>query len=246
MSAPQVRCEMGWKTAAIFVNHGTPGYFAQNPPHKPELARQLIHELDLDGFASAEEFPFGGTPVQTTPDFKSYHGAALYPPDNKFEIGAYDGGIIIADKKLYGVVETADSNPIVNQLIHKYGQSTIMMLELHSVVGYVAYAMYEHQHLVRKFSGADGEISLDVGDPLPEEQSLFKTSRVREDADGKRTRLFQVTHDDGETEEYDQLEIAETLAFAACSRFFGCPLDMFSGDQLRLERFTRKPWWKIW
>lgn len=246
---------MGWKACCILVNQRERGYLGANPHHDGQNARKLIAEFGLPGYARAETFQFKGQPILETPagmKMKSgrgdkcapllanaYAGSALYPKSDTYELGVYDGAVIYADRTVFDAVSKPHES-VAGRFISKFADGEIMILEAHSVVNYIAYALYQSGKEVRAYAGdADNGVTLERGDPLPEEQQFYDKSLLR---DGNRIFFSEVA---GREEEFDHTDIAETLAFHVASRFFGCPLDEYDGN-IYLERFYKLPWWHFW
>jgi hypothetical protein len=121
-------------------------------------------------------------------------------------------------------------------------QSTILALELHSVVNLYGYALFQNCQLVRGRAGsAEDGVFLDTGDPLPEEQPLFAKSVPNSDGDQVWLDEF-----DGVTEEMDHSCMGEEFVFEISQRFFGERFDCFDHDELSMSEYksTSKTIWQ--
>ena len=232
---------MGWKAASIFVNERGPGYFGTLPPHNPEKARKICHSLGLS-FSNTKQSTFEN---------------GLYPPAGTFALGAYEGGLILADQDELIGCSGEDDDPTVLKILHQYPDASILCITLHSVVNHWGYALYENSKLLRRFVGdADDGIALEEGQLQPEEKTLFERSRQTEPG----RRIFQIDIN-GVTEEFPENAAGEELVFRMASRFFGQPLDhckpvdlfdlqleLFSKPQKATSSFksSAKPLWKFW
>jgi hypothetical protein len=244
---------MGYKAASIFVNEREPGYFGTLPAHNPEKARQICRSLGL-AFSSAMPSTFED---------------GLWPPPGTFALGAYDGGMILADQDALGDCTIEGNNPLLLKTQQLYPNAAFLCVTLHSVVDHWGYALYEKSRLVRRFVGdADEGIVFDEGHLQPEEKPLFERSRATEPG----RRIFEMDFN-GVIEKSPEHCVGEQLVFLMAARFFGQPLDRSKPVDffdLRLEVFTKptpfssalnvltsrstptigspsqKPWWKFW
>lgn len=206
---------MGWKAACILVSTREPGYLGTLPQHDPQAARELIDRLALGPYSSCglTDFDYG-----------------IFPESGRLVIGAYDGAAIVAERNLiYGTV-TGENAWILQTLLALFPDAELLVIELHSVVNYFAYAYYRHGKLRRAYAGdAEHGVVVDIGELQPEESEYFAHSEVR---DG--VRYFNM---DGETWTVDQ--VGENLVFAMASKFFGRTLDEFAIEELTVEEFER-------
>jgi hypothetical protein len=207
---------MGWKAACILVNEREPGYLGTLPPHDSPAAHDLIERLGLGPYRS-----LGLT------DFDS----GVYPEPGRLVIGAYDGAAIVAERDLVVGTVTGETGTILARLLGLFPAAELLVLELHSVVNYFAYASYRQGRLQRAFAGsADDGVLVEMGQVQPEERDYFARSAVREGV-----RVFEL---DGATWTVDQ--VGESLAFAMASRFLGEPLDEFACEDLIVEEFDEQ------
>jgi hypothetical protein len=204
---------MGWKAACILVSERETGYLGTLPQHDSLAARDLIARLGLGPYRS-----LGLT------DFD--HG--IYPARGRLVIGAYDGAAIVAERDLVVGTVTGKTGLILARLLERFPAAELLVLELHSVVNYFAYASYRQGQLLRAYAGsADDGVLVELGQVQPEERDYFARSVVR-----GGVRVFEL---DGATSTVDQ--VGESLAFAMASQFFGKPLDAFAGEDLIVEEF---------
>jgi hypothetical protein len=248
---------MGFKAASIFVNEREPGYFGTLPVHDPTKARTLCDALGLSfTHATPSSFEQG-----------------LWPEENTFALGAYDGGMILADQNSLLTCSADTHNPLLQRTFAVFPSASVLCITLHSVINHWGYALYKQKRLVRRFVGdADKGIEFDEGTIEPEEQALFHCSTVT----GPARRTFELEMR-GKIEKFEENQIGELLVFLMASRLFGQrldttkPVDLF---QLQLEVFSKgttsakpeftqqlfrpaiksiaapvpptKSWWKIW
>jgi hypothetical protein len=192
---------MGWKAACILINEREPGYLGTLPEHDSQAARDLVDQLGLGSNRS-----LGLT------DFDS----GIYPKDGHLVIGAYAGAAIVASQDLVFGTVTGENTHVLRRLLELFPAAELLVMELHSVVNYWAYAYYRHGELQRAYGGsADDGVLVELGELQSEERDYFAHSVVQ---DGIRT--FEL---DGETWTADQM--GESLTFSMAIRFLGNSLD---------------------
>lgn len=192
---------MGWKAACILVNKREPGYLGTLPKHDSQAARELAHQLGLGSYHS-----LGLT------DFDS----GIYPKDGHLVIGVYGGAAIVASQDLIFGAVTGENTRVLHRLLELFPAAELLVMELHSVVNYWAYAFYRRGALQRAYAGsADDGVLVETGELQPEEHGYFARSVVR---DGVRS--FELN---GETWTADQM--GESLTLSIASRFLGESLD---------------------
>jgi hypothetical protein len=207
---------MGWKAACVLINEREPGYLGTLPEHDPRAARDLIERLGLGSYRSLG---------LTTFDY------GMYPdPAGHLVVGAYDGAAIVAGQDLiYGTV-TGENAHVLHRLLEMFPNAELLVIELHSVVNYFAYAYYRRGQLQRAFAGsADDGVLVETGELQPEEQDYFAHSAER---DGVRT--FDL---DGEILTVDQ--VGDGLVFEMAGRFLGESMYEFECDDLTVEEFEQ-------
>ena len=206
---------MGWKAACILVNEREPGYLGTLPAHDSQAARTLTEQLGLGSYRSLG---------LTTFDY------GMYPDQGHLVIGAYAGAAIVAAQDfIFGTV-TGENVRVLHQLLERFPAAELLVIELHSVVNYFAYAFYRHRALQRAYAGdVDTGVLVEMGELQPEEHDYFAHSVVQ---DGVRS--FEL---DGETWTVDQ--VGDGLAFSMASRFLGKSLYEFACEELTVEEYAQ-------
>jgi hypothetical protein len=192
---------MGWKAACILVNEREPGYLGTLPKHDSQAARDLADQLGLGSYHS-----LGLT------DFD----AGIYPKDGHLVVGAYDGAAMVASQDLIFGTVTGANTRVLRRLLDLFPAAELLVMELHSVVNYWAYAYYRSGELQRAYAGsAEDGVLVETGEVQPEERDYFAHSVVH---NGVRT--FE-RH--GKTWTADQT--GESLTLSMAGRFVGKSLD---------------------
>ena len=210
---------MGWKTACILINERERGYLGTLPTHDQRTARELIARLGLGSYQSLglTDFDYG-----------------MYPAEGRLVIGAYPGTAIVASQDLVFGTVTGEKTALLNKLLESFPTAELLVLELHSVSNYFAYACYDQGKLLRAYAGsADDGILIEVGELQPEEEALFVRSTMRNGV------LYFTFADDNE--EYTIDQIGEEIVFSLAARFFDAPLDEFASEDLIVEEFEAQP-----
>jgi hypothetical protein len=203
---------MGWKAACILVNEREPGYLGTLPKHNSQAARDLADQLGLGSYRSLGLTVFD---------------SGIYPEDGHLAIGAYDGAAMVASQDLIFGAVTGKNERVLHQLLHLFPGAELLVMELHSVVNYWAYAYYRQGALQRAYAGsADDGVLVETGEVQPLEDNYFAHSVVR---DG--VRPFEL---DGKTWTADQT--GELLTLSMASRFLGNSLLGTSLDQVDEEK----------
>jgi hypothetical protein len=206
---------MGWKAACILINEREPGYLGTLPEHDSQAARDLIERLGLGSYRSLEltDFDYG-----------------MFPNPGRLVVGAYDGAAIVAGQDLIYRTVTGENARVLHRLLEIFPAANLLVIELHSVVNYFAYAYYCRGQLQRAFAGsADDGVLVETGELQPEEQDYFAHSGER---DGVRT--FDL---DGETWTVDQ--VGDGLVFEMAGRFLGESMYEFACEDLTVEEFEQ-------
>lgn len=219
---------MGWKTSIIIAS--------QN--ERPNLAYEVHHDA---GVAARIASALPG-------DFEFFRESTFeegaYPRNGNLYVGAYGNSLVIGHMDLAGSCFNGGVPPVVNAIDAVLPHSTILALQLHSVVNLYGYALFQKNTLVRGRAGsADDGVFLDVGEPLPEEQSLFERSTVN--GEGEQVWLYEF---DGVTEEMDHSCMGEEFVFEVSRRFFGERFDGFDHDELLMSEFkstSRSLWQRL-
>jgi hypothetical protein len=207
-----VEAVMGYKASFVVASEREPDYLGTLPRHHPGWADTMAAELfpgrlyDDAGPATFEQ--------------------AIYP--DTLYIGAYEGAALVAEPTLRFEALRPD-HPVTAALSRRFPTGGVLTVGLDNGNNYFAYAYFEGGHLLRAYAGdIDDTVTLERGEPLPEEEWLFASSIVRD-----RRRIFLV---DGEEWEPDQMGTA--LVFSVASRFFGAGLDSVRYDKLILSRYN--------
>jgi hypothetical protein len=192
---------MGWKAACILVNEREPGYLGTLPKHDTQAARHLADQLGLGSYRS-----LGLT------DFDS----GIYPKDGSLVIGAYAGAALVASQELIFGAVTGENTRVMQRLLELFPAAELLVMELHSVVNYWAYAYYRSGELQRAYAGsAEDGVLVETGEVQPEERDYFAHSVVQ---NGIRTFTSE-----GETWTTDQM--GESLTLSMAGRFVGQSLE---------------------
>ncbi|MCA9800441.1 MAG: hypothetical protein KC777_00565 [Cyanobacteria bacterium HKST-UBA02] len=210
---------MGWKTACIITGDCQPGYLGTLPPHQPDRARELAAKLGYKNFEPGESCKMDD-----------------YPESSAFVIGAYDQAVFLADRDIIYKCFDDRNQDFFRAALTFYPQGSLLLVTAISTVNYFGYAYYEKGKLIREFAGsADDGVTSEIGEPLPEEESIFKDSEVR---DGER--LFKCEYE-GEVSYEPADGVGEALAWQVMGRYFGAPyLSADSHLELQMERFKKK------
>jgi hypothetical protein len=220
---------MGFKSECIFVSERKHGFFATRPTHQTDNVERVL-----------EKFGLRLKRRQGKTDLSE----GIYPTDGHTTVGCFEGALFIADRKrIKGAVEFPAKCSLLQSVLRTFPEATVMVMSLHSVTNYFAYALYEQGKLVRAHGGCSDEPPTDWedGSLLPEEVPHYARSVVR---DGQRFFLTEIA---GETQEIDSSCYGETLAFAVAGRFFGKPFDCFL-DRIEVETVelqSPKRWWQF-
>jgi len=206
-------------------------YFDDNP--KDILSNKP--ELDRSASAALAEEMFAGYTIQAkedgTLDF-------LNPKKREVFIGVYGKLKIIAHDDFSGEFPSKiDQRWVANQL----GQ-TVYVHATHSVVDWLAFALWKKGQLVRSASvSPDGGIHEDIGERLPFELPYWDGS-------------FSLDDEDEEDEPYPlpfhPLELSEAALLATLGfQFEGHPDDWVCDPaEIPIMKFqiSKKAWWKFW
>jgi hypothetical protein len=204
---------MGYKASFVVASERDPGYLGTFPSHHPDWASRLVAELYPDK-------PYEDAGLATFED-------AIYP--DTLYIGAYDGAALVAEPTLRHEALRPE-HPVIAGLSRRFPAGGVLTVGLHSGSNFFSYAYFEGGRLLRAYAGdIDNGVTLERGQPLPEEEWLFGSSIVR---DGRRVFLR-----DGEEWEPDQMGTA--LVFSVASCFFGEWLDSVRLLKLILSRYNR-------
>ena len=119
-----------------------------------------------------------------------------------------------------------------------FPSSTIAALIENSTVGLFGFAIIHNGSRIRVQHGSDGEIYIDVGDPLPEKSESyidFKNS-VSED---EEEEIINETGEEG-YEEFLQFESAWGVPNLLSKRFLGEYVETIDGGKIEFTRYERR------
>jgi hypothetical protein len=202
---------VGFKASFVVASERERGYLGTFPKHRPDQARELAARL------------FPGRPYRDG-GLATFEDA-IYP--DTLYIGAYDGAALVAEPTLRSDALRPE-HPVIAELSRRFPTGEVLTVGLHSINDSFAYAYFKGGRMLRAYAGdVDDTVTLERGQPLPEEQWVFKSSIVR---DGRRVFLR-----DGEELEPNQM--GSFLVFSVASRFFGTWLDSFDEERLALSRY---------
>lgn len=158
---------------------------------------------------------------------------AMYPKDNYVHIGYYKNCFILTTY-VGELVEKCfvKEIPVIEQIfIGHFPNSTIGAFQLHSSNNYFAYSILENGVKRRVKSSADGEISIDYGSPLKEEEEFFSYRFI----DKKKNIMYKMPTTNGEFEIYEENQIGEEFVSRIWSKFTG--IELFEDDELLNETY---------
>lgn len=158
------------------------------------------------------------------------------PANNKIYAGYFSGVFVIAAKEF---AKDYPSKIPVSFLNTNYG-NTIQLHAMHSVVDWLAFAIWKNGNLVRSLSlSPDSNIIEDIGEKLPFEIPFWE---------GKHPALDPDEDEDSYPLEFHPLELGEVVL----REFFGYVLEgevddsLIEPEDITLLAFKRPPWWKFW
>jgi hypothetical protein len=184
----------------------------------------------------------GATPTETLTKLSliGYQpaGEANFLQTNKSDdlfIGAYKDKLIIADPDLTYGFFSAEPSDIEKKFAAAFPSSEIVALAENSTVGEFGYTIINNGQRIRVKHGCDGEIYTDIGEPLPEEQTILAG------------HIFDPGELDEMREDMDEEEVQNMVAFEASwrtpaeisKRYFGDIIDNLDTDAIKLTRFKK-------
>jgi hypothetical protein len=205
---------MGYRASFVVASEREPGYLGTFPRHHPAWAHTLLAEL---------------FPAKPYDDAGLATFAHAIRPDTLY-IGAYEGAALVAEPTLQ-FEALREEHPVLVGLSRRFPAGGVLTVGLDNGSNVFAYAYFKGGRRLRAYAGdMDDGVTLERGQPLPEEEWLFKSSIVR---DGRRVFLL-----DGEEWEPDQMGTA--LVFSVASHFFGAWLDGVREEKLILSRYNNR------
>jgi len=212
---------MGWKTSVIIASQLERPILSDKVVHNPERADQLAAKLPGD-------FAFVGS---------STFEEGAYPSNGNLYIGAYVDSLILGHMDFGSSCFEGDVPAVIHTVAAFLPRSTILALQLHSVVNLYGYALFENGQLIRRRAGsADDGVFLDSGEPVAEEQPLFAMATINSDGE----QVWPETYD-GVVEEMDHSSMGEEFVFEISKRFFGERFDEFDHDSLPMSEYQARP-----
>ena len=158
------------------------------------------------------------------------------PPNNKIYAGYFSGVFIVAAKE-FGI-DCPSKLPI--KFLKKDFGNTIQLHAMHSVVDWLAFAIWKNGKLVRSLSlSPDTEIIEDIGEKFEFEMPYWN---------GKHPALDPEEDEDSYPLPFHPLELGEVVL----RDFFGYVLEgevddsLIEPEDITLLAFKRPPWWKFW
>ena len=185
---------MGWKLSSIIIN-----------PATEVNAVDLLRRLGARELTKVEDEPFD---------------SVMYPEKDTVYIGNYKGNFIIcADLLPLDFFNSSLSNT-EKLLIEYFPESEICAVSLQSTVNQFGFAVITNGRKIRvKASDAQTETSVDIGEPLEEEQQLLSMSEI----DGSGQRVYHL--DNNRNKPYLENQVGENFIFEIFKRYTGKLLD---------------------
>lgn len=157
---------MGWKASCIFVSEQGPGFFAKERANDPAKCRELADALGFEKYRFEAE--------STLMD-------GIHPDNNiiprRLVIGAYEGGCFVGHNSLWMATSknNTSAGPLLDQVIERFPNATVLVIGLHSVVDFWMFALYEKGRLIRQSGGTgDDGVIVDNGESLPIESKGYE------------------------------------------------------------------------
>jgi hypothetical protein len=166
-------------------------------------------------------------------------GNANFLQTNKSDdlfIGTFKDKLVIVDPDLTYGFFAAEPSDIEKRFIAAFPFSEIAALAENSTVGEFGYSLINNGRRVRVKHGSDGEIYIDIGETLPEEQEIL---------DG---HIFNPEELDEMREDMNENEVQNMVIFEASwrtpaqisKRYFGDIIDNLDADAIKLTRFRKE------
>ena len=150
-------------------------------------------------------------------------------------IGNYEDKIIIANPDLTYPFFSEQPADFEKKVVAAFPDSEIAILMENSTVGQFGYAIIENGKRIRIKDGCDGEIYNDIGELLPEEQTIFAG------------HIFDPEELDEMREDMNEEEVQNMVTFEAgwrtpaeiSKRYFGDRIDNLDIDAIKLTRYRK-------
>jgi len=184
----------------------------------------------------------GATPIETLTKLHltNYQaiGDANFPQTNKSNdlfIGIYEDKLIIANPDLTYGFFAAEPSDIEKKFVEVFPTSKIAALAENSTVGEFGYTIIDNGQRIRVKHGCDGEIYTDIGEPIPEEQTILSG------------HIFDPEELDEMRGEMDEEEVQNMVTFEASwrtpaeisKRFFEDRIDNLHTDAIKLTQYKK-------
>jgi len=214
---------MGAKTWMLVYSDGNA---AESLKANPELDRVKTIELVKELF-----------PQEKLESIEDGDLSYTCPPNNQLFAGYFSGVFVIAAKE-FGI-DFPSKMPAL--FIDKNFGNTIQLHSMHSVVDWLAFAVWKNGNLVRSLSlSPDSGIMENLGEKCSFEIPYW---------DGKHPAVDPEEDEASYPFQFHPLDLGE----AALREFFGYVLEgevddsLIEPEGIPLLRFRRiKPWWKLW
>jgi hypothetical protein len=182
------------------------------------------------------------TPTETLTklDLTGYEqvGEANFLQTNKSDdlfIGGFKDKLIIANPDLTYGFFSAEPSDIEKRFVAAFPYSEIVALAENSTVGEFGYTIIDNGQRIRVKHGCDGEIYIDIGEPLSEEKTILAG------------HIFDTEELDEMREDMDEDEVQNLVNFEASwrtpaaisKRYFGDVIDNLDKDAIKLTRYKK-------
>lgn len=180
------------------------------------------------------------TEVLTKLNLNGYQpvGEANFLQTNKSDdlfIGTFQDKLVIANPDMTYSFFAAEVSDIEKTFVSAFPSCEIVALAENSTVGEFGYSLLDNGRRIRVKHGCDGEIYVDFGKTLPEEEEILAG------------HIFDPEELDEMREDMDEDEVQNMVAFEASwrtpaqisKRFFGDRIDNLDTDAIKLTRFKK-------
>jgi hypothetical protein len=179
---------------------------------------EILTKLSLSGYVADGETNF----------------LATNKSDDLF-IGNYKDKIIIANPDLTYPFFSKQPDDFEKKVVAAFPATEIAVLMENSTVGQFGYSIIENGQRIRIKDGCDGEIYNDIGELLPEEQTILAG------------HIFDPEELDDMREDMNEEEVQSMVTFEASrrtpseisKRYFGDSIDNLDIDAIKLTRYRK-------